>query len=396
MNRIDSLIKEFCPNGVKFYSIEQCCTILDRKRKPITKSARKPGKYPYYGANGIQDYVDDYIFEGRYVLVGEDGSVITPSGNPVVNWAEGKIWVNNHAHIIEEKEGVMLRFIFHYLHTINITPLIHGNIPKLTGKDFKSIRIPVPPLNVQREIVDLIDELFILEADLMKKISEEINSRRKQHNYYKNMLLTFDNDTERIPMGDLFEFRNGLSKGKAFFGKGVPFIRYTDVYNKRALKAKDISEYVECTESEIEKLCVKRGDVFFTRTSETAEDIGWSSVFLDDMDKCVFNGFSIKATPKTDKLLPEYCAYCFTTEEFRNFVSTNCAFTTRASLTGSAISKYELPVPPLEIQRKLVEVLRCLEESYEKLNEALPTEIDNRNGQYEYYRNKLMTFKEAV
>ena len=65
-------------------------------------------------------------------------------------------------------------------------------------------------------------------------------------------------------------------------------------------------------------------------------------------------------------------------------------------MTGSAISKYELPVPPLEIQRKLVEVLSCLEESYEKLNEALPTEIDNRSGQYEYYRNKLMTFKEAV
>ena len=78
--------------------------MLDKKRKPITKAAREAGEYPYYGANGIQDYVANYIFDGTFVLVGEDGSVITKSGTPVVTWAEGKIWVNNHAHIIEEKD----------------------------------------------------------------------------------------------------------------------------------------------------------------------------------------------------------------------------------------------------------------------------------------------------
>ena len=196
-------------------------------------------------------------------------------------------------------------------------------------------------------------------------------------------------------MGELFDFRNGLSKGKAFFGKGVPFVRYTDVYNNRALTASDISELVECSESEVEKLCEKRGDVFFTRTSETIEDIGWSSVFLDDMEKCVFNGFSIKATPKTDKLLPEYCTYCFGTEEFRTYVSNNCSFTTRASLTGSTISKYKLPVPSIEMQRKVVSVLDCLEHLYRNIDESLPKEIASRNSQYEYYREKLMTFKEA-
>lgn len=99
MGKIDDLIKNKCPNGVKFLDLEKCCNILDNKRKPVTKSARKAGEYPYYGANGIQDYVADYIFDGKYVLVGEDGSVINENGNPIVTWAEGKIWVNNHAHI---------------------------------------------------------------------------------------------------------------------------------------------------------------------------------------------------------------------------------------------------------------------------------------------------------
>lgn len=144
MSKLEELIKEFCPNGVEYKPLEECCSILDNKRKPVTKSVREYGEYPYYGANGIQDYVSDYIFDGVFVLVGEDGSVLTSNGTPVVNWAEGKIWVNNHAHIIAEKEGILLRYLYHYLQTISIVSLVHGNIPKLTGSDFKSLQIPLP------------------------------------------------------------------------------------------------------------------------------------------------------------------------------------------------------------------------------------------------------------
>ncbi len=146
MSKLDELIERMCPDGVDFLPLEKCCTVLDNKRKPITKSSREQGEYPYYGANGVQDYVSDYIFDGIFVLVGEDGSVVTPNGNPIVNWAEGKIWVNNHAHIVAEKEGVLLRFLYHFLQTVNVSPYIHGNIPKLTGGDFRTIQVPVPPL----------------------------------------------------------------------------------------------------------------------------------------------------------------------------------------------------------------------------------------------------------
>ena len=138
MSKLERLLEELSPNGVEIRCLDDCCNLLDKKRKPITKSMRVVGEYPYYGANGVQDYVEDYIFDGTFVLVGEDGSVITKSGTPVVTWAKGKIWVNNHAHIIEEKQGVMLRYLYHYLQTIDVTSLIHGNLPKLTGKDFKS------------------------------------------------------------------------------------------------------------------------------------------------------------------------------------------------------------------------------------------------------------------
>ena len=197
-------------------------------------------------------------------------------------------------------------------------------------------------------------------------------------------------------MGDLFDFRNGLSKGKEFFGRGTPFIRYTDVYNNRFLKASDITALVECTPTELEKLRVSRGDVLFTRTSETAEDIGWSAVMLEDLGDCVFNGFTIKATPKTTYLLPEYCSYCFTSKEFRQYVASHCAFTTRASLTGKTISEYLLPVPSIEEQQRVTAILDKFYAICNDLSSGLPAEITARQKQYEYYRDKLLAFKERV
>ncbi len=190
-SRINALVLELCPDGVEKKTLEECCIILDKKRKPVTKAAREAGEYPYYGANGIQDYVSDYLFDGTFVLVGEDGSVITKAGTPVVTWATGKIWVNNHAHIISEKDGVLLRYLYHYLQTIDISPLIHGNIPKLTGGDFRNLTIAVPPVPVQREIVRILDNFAELTAEITEKLTAELTARKKQYEYYRDALLNF-------------------------------------------------------------------------------------------------------------------------------------------------------------------------------------------------------------
>ena len=197
MSRLEQLINELCPNGVEYRKLEKCCNILDRQRKPVTKSARETGEYPYYGANGIQDYVSDYIFDGTFVLVGEDGSVITKNGNPVVTWAQGKIWVNNHAHIIGEIDGVLLRYLYHFIQTVDVTSLIHGNIPKLTGGDFKTIPIPIPPLKEQERIVAILDKFDTLTTSINEGLPAEIEARKQQYEYYRDNLLNFEKiDTE--------------------------------------------------------------------------------------------------------------------------------------------------------------------------------------------------------
>ena len=291
-----------------------------------------------------------------------------------------------------------INFLNYYCYKLDEWCLKHLNKSNFASVDmdkFYAFTFPVPPLEVQREIVRILDKFTLLSSELVTELATERIARKKQYEFYRNKMLTFKTEITRKRLGEIFDFRNGLNKGKEFFGRGTPFIRYTDVYNHRSLRKEDITALVECTSAEAQKLRVSRGDVFFTRTSETAEDVGWSAVMLDDIGDCVFNGFTIKATPKTDDLLPEYCAYCFSTEDFRSYVTTHCAFTTRASLTGSTIAEYQMAIPNMDVQQRIVNVLDNFETICSDLNIGLPAEIEARQKQYEYYRDMLLTFAET-
>ena len=182
---------------VEWKRLGEICEVLDNMRKPVTKKDRMPGPYPYYGANGIQDYVADYLFDGAYLLIGEDGSVITEKGSPVLTWAEGKIWVNNHAHVICEARQdngspkALLRYLFHNLQTVIITDIVHGTPPKLNKANLCDIKIPLPPLAEQERIVAILDRFDSLCNSLTEGLPAEIALRKKQYEYYRDKLLSF-------------------------------------------------------------------------------------------------------------------------------------------------------------------------------------------------------------
>ncbi len=189
--RLKTLLQTLAPKGVEFRKLGEVCEILDNRRIPIAKNKRNPGIYPYYGANGIQDYIDSYIFDGDFVLVGEDGSVINKDNTPVVNWASGKIWVNNHAHVLQTKNELKLKFLYFYLQTIDVSYCVAGTPPKINQENLKKITIPIPPLEIQQEIVKILDQFSILTTDLLAGIPAEIKARKKQYEYYREKLLAF-------------------------------------------------------------------------------------------------------------------------------------------------------------------------------------------------------------
>lgn len=165
---------------------------LDSKRKPITSSQRKPGKIPYYGASGIVDYVEDYIFDGDYLLVSEDGANLLARSTPIAFSISGKNWVNNHAHILKFETKYERLFVEYYLNSIDLAPYITGAAqPKLNKKNLNSIKIPNPPLAEQKRIVKLLDQFDATHTAIEEEITKEIKLRTQQYEYYREKLLTF-------------------------------------------------------------------------------------------------------------------------------------------------------------------------------------------------------------
>ena len=380
MSKLERLIQQYCPDGVEWKPLGECCNILDGKRKPITKGARQSGPYPYYGANGIQDWVANYIFDGTYVLIGEDGSVITPNGTPVVNWAQGKIWVNNHAHIIAEKTGVLLRFLFYYIQIIDIHNLVHGNIPKLTQGDLKELEIPVPPLPVQEEIVRILDAFTELQAELQA----ELQKRQQQYNFYRDNLLNFNRGGQEIKWMKLKEIgkvcmckrilkEQTVSSGDVPFYKIGTFGGVADAYISQELFDSYKSKFSY----------PQKGDILISAAGtigRTVEFDGKPAYFQDSNIVWLKHDESI--------VLNSYLKYCYTLNPWA--ISTGG---TIARLYNDNILNATIPVPPIAEQQKIVAILDRFDTLTNDLTSGLPAEMEKRRQQYEYYRDRLLTFK---
>mgnify|MGYP004625523345 CR=1 FL=1 len=152
--------------------IEDCCEILDSMRVPITASKREVGEYPYYGANGIQDYVADYIFDDELVLLAEDGGNFGSKERPIAYRVSGKCWVNNHAHVLKPKVGLDIDYLCYSLMFYKVDGLINGATrKKLTQAAMRKMQIPFRSIKEQMHIVDELNRTI----KIKEKRQEELN-----------------------------------------------------------------------------------------------------------------------------------------------------------------------------------------------------------------------------
>lgn len=374
--------------------------VADLKRgKTITAKTKTAGDIPVIsGGQKPAYYNSEYNREGETITVAGSGAY----AGYIMFW-DKPIFVSDAFSVKPNVSVMNTKYVFHFL--LNNQSWIHNlqkgsGVPHVYPKDLAVIQVPIPcpnnpekSLEIQEEIVRILDTFTELTAEL----TAELEARKKQYTYYRDQLLTFEEgEVEWKTLGEIFDFKNGINKGKEFFGSGDNIINYTDVFKNNKLFENSIVGKVQTTSSDIERFSCRRGDVFFTRTSETKDEIGYASVLLTDISICVFSGFLIRARPKTNLLLPEYCAYCFRSHEVRKEIINSSNMTTRVTTTGTILSKIKIPIPSLEEQAQIVSILDKFEALTSSITEGLPREIELRQKQYEYYRNMLLSFPKEV
>ncbi|RVZ48095.1 restriction endonuclease subunit S [Helicobacter pylori] len=389
MHKIERLLQTLAPKGVEFRKLGEVCEILDNRRIPIAKNKRNPGIYPYYGANGIQDYIDSYIFDGDFVLVGEDGSVINKDNTPVVNWASGKIWVNNHAHVLQTKNELKLKFLYFYLQTIDVSYCVAGTPPKINQENLKKITIPIPPLEIQQEIVKVLDAFT--------ELNTELNARKKQYEYYQNMLLDF-NDINQNHQDAKMSAKTYPKRLKTLLQtlapKGVEFRKLGEVCDFQ--KGKSITKKA-VTFGKVPVISGGRQPAYYhNEANRSGETIAISSSgvyagYISYWDIPVFLADSFSVSPKQKTLMPKYLFHYLTTQQ-------DAIHATKSTggiphVYSKDLQNFLIPIPPLEIQQEIVKILDQFSILTTDLLAGIPAEIKARKKQYEYYREKLLTFK---
>ena len=173
---------------------------------------------------------------------------------------------------------------------------------------------------------------------------------------------------KKVKLGELYEVHNGLSKGRQFFGSGYPFLTFSTVFNNWFLP-ETLDSLVQSSEKERTACSIKRGDVFITRTSETMDELGMSSVALKDYPNATYNGFTKRLRPTTDDVIPEYIGYYLRSKKFRGKFMAFSSMTTRASLANDDLLSMEVEIPEKSIQQHIASILSrydSLIENYQK------------------------------
>ncbi|MEQ8186383.1 MAG: restriction endonuclease subunit S, partial [Candidatus Eremiobacterota bacterium] len=250
-----------------------------------------------------------------------------------------------------------------------------GAQPFLSLKQISEILIALPNKIEQSAIANALSDTDSLINSLEQLIAKKRAIKQgaiEELLTGKRRLPGFSGEWKTIMLGEIFEFKNGLNKEKHFFGKGTPIVNYMDVYKKRGITSKDLLGKVTLSKQEIKTYEVRKGDVLFTRTSETVDEVGVSSVMLEDVKDTVFSGFVLRARPINDRLDIYFKKYCFSTTKVRNDITSKSSYTTRALTNGRLLSNVKIIVPPTKAeQTAIAEILSDMDTEIESLEQKL-------------------------
>ena len=352
-----------CRIRVEYRTIEEWCEILDSQRIPITAKNRIEGPYPYYGANGIQDYVNDYIFDDELVLLAEDGGNFGSKDRPIAYRVSGKCWVNNHAHVLKPKKGLDVDYLCYSLMFYNTNGLVNGATrQKLTQSTMRTMKIPCLEINEQQEIVQKIKKIESILNDLngqLELLDELIKARFVE--MFGDPVVN-DKKWEIRYFGDLGELKRGKSKHRPrndpiLLGGKYPLIQTGDVTNSNTYIKSYTSTYSE--EGLKQSKIWKKGTLCITIAANIAE-----SAILT-FDAC-FPDSVVGFTPNGE-VISLFIHYWLSF--LQPILEENAPAVAQKNLNVATLEKVGVIVPPLELQNQFASFVEEIDKS--RLRELL-------------------------
>ena len=413
MSRLSELKAGLCPDGVEYKKIGDVCTIHARIgwQRLTKKEYQTSGDYllitgtDFTETHEVNYSTCVYVSEDRYLqdekLQLRNGDILITKDATIGKVAQVQnlpkpATLNSHIFVVRCKDNSLNhRFMLYYLtseHFMNVvakrkTTGIFASLPQYI---FSQILIPVPPLEVQAEIVRILDKFTSLTAEL----TAELTLRKQQYSYYRDKLLTFGDETPRVTLGEVIHsLRTGLNPRK-FFKLNTEdahnyYITIREMHNGKIMP----TDKTDRINDEAMRLCNKRsnleaGDVLFSGTGTIGE-----TVVIEETPTNwnIKEGiFAIK--PKQDRIQPHFLRHILNSSSIKNAYMDKAVYGTMHSITMKDMLTLQIPVPPIEQQIRIAQILDRFDSLCNDLTHGLPAEISARRKQYEYYRDKLLTF----
>lgn len=380
MNRIEEMIKRLCPKGVE--SVKLGDYIILYTGEQLNKANMfKIGSYPVInGGVSASGFVEAYNEQANTITISQGGA-----SAGYVNFIKVPFWAGAHCFVIKpNSDNLNKRFLYHYIkgQEFFIQQCQQGaGIPSVNSDKIKKLLIPLPPLSIQQEIVSVLDSFTTL-IDKMKKVVE---MRKKQMECYRERLMSPKEGWTVKTLGEIGTFTRGSGLQKSDLrDAGFPCIHYGQIhtfYNFAAYKTKSF-----CDENYAKKLKKgKTGDLLIATTSEDVEACCKAVAWLGDSEVA----YSTDSYCYSHDQDPKYMAYLFQTKMFAKQKRMAATGAKVVRVSGEAMATFSFALPPLSKQREIARTLDIFEEYIQRLEKL----ISLRQKQYEYYREKLLTFE---
>lgn len=397
MSRLSALLEELCPDGVEYKKLKE---IFNTKNgytpSKSNESYWENGTIPWFRMEDIRENghilsdsiqhvnlnaIKGELFPANSIIVATSATVGEHALITVPSLANQRFTYLMLKH--EYANAFDIKFLFYYCYKLDLWCLAHlnqGSFPSVDMKQFSQFEIPVPPLAIQNEIVKLLDNFTELTAEL----TAELALRKKQYEWYCGSLIGGATFPKR-KISDIATFRYGYTTSAATSGD-ARYIRITDITDDGKLNPLD-AKYT-CISTENKEYLLKRDDLVMARTGAT-----YGKTLYYNMDTpAIYASFLIKIQVDETQMLPRFYWHFTRTPEYWGQANRLVTKGGQPQFNTGAIGRIVIPIPPLETQAKIVSILDRFDALCHDLTQGLPAEIAARKKQYEYYRDKLLTF----